>query len=78
MQGCLVQEKVDRFDAYKLKKSMIQKVSRKRVAFRDPVTGEKSYHWADKISCRYDNLEKMPIIMEFFKGGITIDEVVDK
>ena len=57
---------------------MIQKVSRKRVAFRDPVTGEKSYHWADKISCRYDNLEKMPIIMDFFKGGITVDEVVDK
>ena len=57
---------------------MKQKVSRKRVAFRDPVTGEKSYQWADKISCRYDNLEKMPIIMEFLKGGITVDEVVDK
>ena len=46
--------------------------------FRDPVTGEKSYQWADKITCRYDDLEKGPIIMEFLKGESTVEEIVEK
>jgi transposase len=46
--------------------------------FRDPVTGEKSYQWADKITCRYDDLEKGPIIMEFLKGERTVEEIVEK
>lgn len=57
---------------------MKQSTSRIRKVFRDPVTGEKSYVWADKITCRYDELEKGPIIMEFIKGDLNAEEIVEK
>ena len=57
---------------------MKQSTTRIRKAFRDPVTGEKSYVWADKITYRYDELEKGPIIVEFLKGGLNAEEFVEK
>lgn len=57
---------------------MKQSTTRIRKAFRDPVTGEKTYVWADKITCRYDELEKGPIIMEFIKGDLNAEEIVEK
>lgn len=57
---------------------MKQSTTRIRKAFRDPVTGEKSYVWADKITYRYDELEKGPIIVEFLKGTLNAEEFVEK
>ena len=57
---------------------MKQSTTRIRKAFRDPVTGEKSYVWADKITYRYDELEKGPIIVEFLKGALNAEEFVEK
>lgn len=57
---------------------MKQSTSRIRKSFRDPVTGERSWAWADKITYRYDELEKGPIIMEFLKGELNAEEIVDK
>lgn len=57
---------------------MKQTTSRIRKVFRDPVTGEKSHVWADKITCRYDDIEKGPIIMEFLKGELSAEEMVEK
>lgn len=57
---------------------MKQSTSRIRKSFRDPVTGERSWVWADKITYRYDELEKGPIIMEFLKGELNAEEIVDK
>ena len=57
---------------------MKQSTTRIRKAFRDPVTGEKSYVWADKITCRYDELEKGPIIVEFLKETLNAEEFVEK
>lgn len=57
---------------------MKQSTSRIRKVFRDPVTGEKSYEWADKITCRYDEIEKGPIILEFLKGEHTAEDMVEK
>lgn len=57
---------------------MKQSTTRIRKAFRDPVTGENSYVWADKITYRYDELEKGPIIVEFLKGALNAEEFVEK
>ena len=57
---------------------MKQSTSRIRKSFRDPVTGERSWVWADKITYRYDELEKGPIIMEFLKGELNAEEIVEK
>ena len=46
---------------------MKRSTTRIRKAFRDPVTGEKSYVWADKITYRYDELEKGPHHCRVFK-----------
>ena len=40
---------------------MKQSTSRIRKTFRDPVTGEKSWVWADKITYSYNALEKGPL-----------------
>lgn len=71
-------EKVDSFDVHKREEIMKQSTTRIRKAFRDPVTGEKSYVWADKITYRYDELEKGPIIVEFLKGALNAEEFVEK
>ena len=57
---------------------MKQSTTRIRKAFRDPVNGGKSYVWADKITYRYDELEKGPIIVEFLKGALNAEEFVEK
>lgn len=57
---------------------MKQTASRIRKVFRDPVTGKKSHVWADKITCRYDDIEKGPIIIEFLKGELSAEEMVER
>ncbi len=57
---------------------MKQSTTRIRKAFRNPVTGEKLYVWADKITYRYDELEKGLIIVEFLKGSLNAEEFVEK
>ena len=57
---------------------MKQSTTRIRKKFRDPITGEKSYAWTEKITCRYDELEKGPIIMEFMNGDLNAEQIVEK
>lgn len=57
---------------------MKQSTNRTRLVYRDPVTGEKSYKWVDKIICRYDELEKVPIVFEFLNNEISAEKIVEK
>ncbi len=34
--------------------------------------------WVDKITCRYDEDEKLPIILEFLRGEQSVEDVVEK
>lgn len=51
---------------------------RQRTKVKDPVTGQTSWEWRDKITIRYSEEEKLPIILEFLKGGMTAEEMTEK
>lgn len=51
---------------------------RQRMKIKDPVTGETSWEWGDKITIRYDEDEKLPIILELLKGENTPEEITEK
>ncbi len=57
---------------------MKQTVTRKCVKRKDPATGQRSYSWEDVTTIRYDEEERLPIILEFLKGELTGEQIVEK
>lgn len=49
-----------------------------RVRYVDPKTGIPEYRYVEKVTYRYDEEEKVPIIIEFLKGQTEVEEMVDK
>jgi hypothetical protein len=43
---------------------------RERTKVKNPITGEVTWKWRDKITIRYAEEEKLPIILEFLKGDL--------
>ena len=49
-----------------------------RVKYVDPVTGLTEYRYVEKVTYRYEDEEKVPIIIEFLAGETSAEEMVDK
>lgn len=57
---------------------MKESVKRQRTKVKDPITGKSWWEWKDKITIRYDEEEKLPIILEVLKGANTPEELTEK
>lgn len=49
-----------------------------RVKYVDPVTGLTEYRYVEKITYRYDEEEKRPIVIEYLAGEISAEKMVEK
>lgn len=49
-----------------------------RVKFKDPATGLEEWRYVEKVTYRYDDSEKIPIILEFLEGKQTAESMVEK
>ena len=49
-----------------------------RVKYVDPVTGLTEYRYVEKVTYRYEDEEKVPIVIEFLAGEMSAEEMVDK
>lgn len=49
-----------------------------RVKYVDPVTGVTEYRYVEKITYRYDDDEKVPIVIEFLAGETSVEQMVEK
>ena len=49
-----------------------------RVKYVDPVTGLTEYRYVEKVTYRYEDEEKVPIVIEFLAGETSAEEMVDK
>lgn len=49
-----------------------------RVKYVDPVTGVTEYRYVEKITYRYEDEEKVPIVIEFLAGETSVEEMVEK
>lgn len=49
-----------------------------RVKFKNPETGLEEWRYVEKVTYRYDDSEKIPIILEFLEGKQTADAMVEK
>ena len=49
-----------------------------RVKYVDPVTGLTEYRYFEKVTYRYEDEEKVPIVIEFLAGEMSAEEMVDK
>jgi hypothetical protein len=57
---------------------MKESKKRERTKVKNPITGEVTWEWRDKITIRYAEEEKLPIILEFLKGDLTAEEMTEK
>ena len=49
-----------------------------RVKYVDPTTGVTEYRYVEKVTYRYDEEEKAPIVIEFLTGETTAEKMVEK
>lgn len=49
-----------------------------RVKYVDPLTGVTEYRYVEKITYRYDDDEKVPIVIEFLAGETSVEQMVEK
>ncbi len=49
-----------------------------RVKYVDPATGVTEYRYVEKVTYRYDEEEKIPIVIEFLTGETTVEKMVEK
>ncbi len=49
-----------------------------RVKYVDPVTGVTEYRYVEKITYRYEDEEKVPIVIEFLAGESSVEQMVEK
>jgi hypothetical protein len=49
-----------------------------RVRYVDPATGVTEYRYVEKVTYRYDEEEKVPIVIEFLTGETTAEKMVEK
>ena len=49
-----------------------------RVKYVDPVTGVTEYRYVEKITYRYEDEEKVPIVIEFLAGETSAEQMVEK
>ena len=49
-----------------------------RVKYVDPVTGLTEFRYVEKVTYRYDDDEKVPIVIEFLTGETTAEKMVEK
>ena len=46
-----------------------------RVKYVDPVTGVTEYRYVEKITYRYEDEEKVPIVIEFLAGETSAEQM---
>ena len=51
---------------------------RGRVKYVDPVTGLTEYRYVEKVTYRYEDEEKVPIVIEFLTGETSAEKMVEK
>ena len=51
---------------------------RDRVKYVDPVTGLTEYRYVEKVTYRYEDEEKVPIVIEFLAGETSAEKMVEK
>ena len=51
---------------------------RNRVKYVDPVTGLTEYRYVEKVTYRYEDEEKVPIVIEFLTGETSAEKMVEK
>lgn len=51
---------------------------RDRVKYVDPVTGLTEYRYVEKVTYRYEDEEKVPIVIEFLTGETSAEKMVEK
>lgn len=49
-----------------------------RVKYVDPVTGLTEYRYVEKVTYRYEEEEKVPIVIEFLAGEVSAEKMVEK
>ena len=49
-----------------------------RVKYVDPVTGLTEYRYVEKVTYRYEDEEKVPIVIEFLTGESSAEKMVEK
>ena len=49
-----------------------------RVKYVDPNTGLTEYRYVEKVTYRYEDEEKVPIVLEFLKGEVSAEKLVEK
>ena len=49
-----------------------------RVKYVAPATGVTEYRYVEKVTYRYDEEEKVPIVIEFLTGETTAEKMVEK
>lgn len=49
-----------------------------RVKYVDPNTGLTEYRYVEKVTYRYEDEEKVPIVLEFLKGDVSAEKLVEK
>ena len=49
-----------------------------RVKYVDPVTGLTEFRYVEKVTYRYDDDEKVPIVIELLTGETTTEKMVEK
>ena len=50
---------------------------RDRVKYVAPVTGLTEYRYVEKVTCRYEDEEKVPIVIEFLTGETNAEKMED-
>ena len=48
------------------------------VKYVDPVTGLTEYRYVEKVTYRYEDEEKVPIVIEFLTGETSAEKMVEK
>ena len=51
---------------------------RDRVKYVDPVTGLTEYRYVEKVTYRYEDEEKVPIVIKFLTGETSAEKMVEK
>ena len=49
-----------------------------RVKYVDPITGLTEYQYVEKGTYRYEDEEKVPIVIEFLTGETSAEKMVEK
>ena len=49
-----------------------------RVKYVDPITGLTEYRYVEKVTYRYEDEEKVPIVIEFLTGETSAEKMVEK